>query len=412
MGGYTARLPAPSDPSEPELIVTSLKKPSFLRTLSVLSTALLIAACGDNAESTAPKSPAPSGSESQAKTVIVTVAPANFTARVGDSTKYAAVVKDASGTTRSDVTPVWRAANTAVATVRTDGTVIAIGAGSTTITATALGKSSAVPITVTTATSPAPAPAPTPAPAPAPAPAPTPTPSGSEPTFTSGVHTALWMDDFENTANTAAIYSRYVTQGSENGLNLDATGGLSGSKALRMDWRTKTGCTDDSHFVEGIFPQAANEVVLQFSVRYQANFAFDWIGRGGACSGNAKKLAFLYAPVGDRFDFISENHVLGVGSDHDHPLFSQNQGGAALRPDDLADGAWHRITLRVKQSSTPTAQDGYIHGWVDGVQKWKVDNIASNAAGGWVLFKLPSTLNQGSPINQSEWFDNIRVWRP
>jgi hypothetical protein len=219
------------------------------------------------------------------------------------------------------------------------------------------------------------------------------------------------MDDFEATSSTSALYSRYITQNGENGLFLDASAGLGGSKGLRMDWKSKSGCTDDSHFVEGIFPSAPKEIVVQYSVRYQPGFVFDWIGRGGPCSGNAKKLFFLWAGTGSRFDFISENHTLGMGSDNDHPLHSQNVG-SALRPEDLADGAWHRITIRVKQSSTPTATDGSIHAWVDGVQKWKRDNIASHASGGWTLFKFPATFNQGSPVNQSEWIDNIRVWRP
>lgn len=212
-------------------------------------------------------------------------------------------------------------------------------------------------------------------------------------------------------SSTSDIYARYATQNGENGIHLDATGGLNGSRAMRIDWKKKSGCTDDSHLIEGSFPVAAREVVVQYSVRYQAGFVFDWIGRGGSCSGNAKKLFFLWAAQGSRFDFISENHFLGVGSDHDHPLFAQHLG-TAVRPEDLGDGNWHRITLRIRQSSTPTATDGSIHGWIDGVQKWAVTNIASNASGGWVLFKLPTTFNQGSPVDQSEWIDGFRIWTP
>ena len=224
------------------------------------------------------------------------------------------------------------------------------------------------------------------------------------------MHTSLWSDDFEGITNDAGIYSRYITQNGESGLHLDGAGGLNGSRALRIDWKAKSGCTDDSHFIEKGFTPS-QEVVIQYSIRYQQGFVFDWIGRGGACSGNAKKLFFLWAGAGSRFDFISENHFLGVGSDHDHPLFAQNQG-TAVRPEDLADGNWHRITLRVRQSSTPSTKDGYIHGWVDGVQKWRIDNVASNASGGWTLLKFPATFNQGSPVNQSEWVDDLRVWRP
>ncbi len=231
-----------------------------------------------------------------------------------------------------------------------------------------------------------------------------------EPTFGGGSQSALWADDFEGTANTAALFARYTTQSGESGVHVDATGGLQGSRAIRVDWRTRAGCADDSHLLERAFPAAARDVIVQYSVRYTPGFAFDWSGND-RCSGNAKKLFFLWAAQGSRFDFISENHVLGVGSDLDHPLFAQNIGGA-LRPDDLADGSWHRITLRIRQSSTPTATDGSIHGWIDGAQRWAVTGIASNASGGWVLFKLPTTFNQGSPRDQSEWIDDLRIWTP
>lgn len=391
--------------------MASLTNTAFIRNLTAIAAVVIISACGDADATTSPES-TDSRTPTENATAAITVAPGSNTVNVGDSAKFTAVVKDASGAVRADVSPVWRTANTSIATVRTDGTVSARATGTTTVTATALGKSATVTLAVVAAGQPTPPPAPAPTPAPTPAPAPSPAPVGNtEPSFTSGVHQALWMDDFNGTANTAGIYSRYATQGSENGLTLEATAGLSGSKALRMDWRAKSGCSDDSHFVEGSFPTAPTEVVVQYSVRYEPGFVFDWIGRNGACSGNAKKLFFLWAGSGSRFDFISENHVLGVGSDLDHPLFSQNVG-TALRPEDLADGAWHRITLRVKQSSTPTATDGYIHGWVDGVQKWRVDNIASHASGGWTLFKFPATFNQGSPLDQSEWVDDIKVWRP
>jgi hypothetical protein len=398
--------------------VASLTKTSFIRNLTALSAVVVISACGD-AGATSPASK--TSNPAITAIPVVTVAPGAVTVNVGDTTKFSAVVKDASGVVRSDVAPTWRIDNASVATLRTDGTVIAVATGTTAVTATALGRSTRVPVTVVAPGVPTPPPAPptsTPTPAPTPTPTPTPPPaapappSSSEPTYTSGVHAPLWMDDFENVANTAAIYARYATQGSENGLHLDGSAGLNGSKGMRLDWASKSGCSDDSHFVEGSFPSAPKEVVVSYSVRYQPGFVFDWIGRNGACSGNAKKLFFLWAGTGSRFDFISENHVLGMGSDHDHPLHSQNVGGSALRPEDLADGAWHRITIRVKQSSTPDATDGYIHAWVDGVQKWKRDNIASHASGGWTLFKFPTTFNQGSPVNQSEWVDNIRVWTP
>ncbi len=377
--------------------------------LALASTALILAntACGEAAASDGPVDPGLTGAPQGL--AVVSVTPGVLTLHVGDSLRYNAIVKDERGATRYDVVPTWTSSNTDIAAVRTDGLVVTKGPGTVTIVAKALGVSASAPLEVVPVNIVIP---PTPEPQPEPEPEPTPVPpTSTEPQYSANAHTPLWMDDFEYATGDAAIYQRYITQDAEDGLHADATGGVNGSRALRIDWRTKSGCTDDSHFIEGSFPHAAQEVVVQYRVRYQPGFVFDWIGRDG-CSGNAKKLLFLWAGAGSRFDFISENHFLGVGSDHDHPLFAQNVGGSALRPEDLADGQWHRITLRVRQSSSPSAPDGFIHGWVDGVQKWKVDNVASNASGGWTLFKLPSTLNQGSPVNQSEWFDDIRIWEP
>ena len=78
----------------------------------------------------------------------------------------------------------------------------------------------------------------------------------------------------------------------------------------------------------------------------------------------------------------------------------------------LGDGNWHRITIHVLQSSTPTATDGVIEGWIDGVQRWSYRNVASNASGGWNYFHFPSTFNQGSPATQSEWIDELTVSKP
>lgn len=384
---------------------------SHLKRVSGVSLAfaalLFTGACDQAAGTMAPYAPPVQTKDRGPQLVDITVEPGNLSAVVGDSAQFSATLRDSAGAIIAGQAVMWSSQDTTVATVGNTGRVVAVASGNTRIVATALGARSEVPLVVSAS----PETSAPDQPAPEPEPAPTPAPGASEPMYTSGVHTLLWEDDFEGTSSDADIYDRYITQGSENGLHVDASGGLGGSRGMRMDWRAKSGCTDDSHFVEAVFPSAQREVVVQWSVRYEPGFQFDWIGRGGPCYGNAKKLFFLYAQSGSRFDFISENHRIGVGSDHDHPLFAPN-AGPEVTPEDLTDGRWHRITLRVRQSSTPDAQDGYIHGWIDGVQRWAVNNIASHASGGWVLLKLPSTFNQGSPVNQSEWMDDLRAWTP
>ncbi|HXD24105.1 MAG TPA: hypothetical protein VN613_12165 [Gemmatimonadaceae bacterium] len=242
----------------------------------------------------------------------------------------------------------------------------------------------------------------------------TPPTAGTEPSYASGGGTLLWQDNFDGRGTDAAMLSQYALMDGESGIHFDAAAGLNGSGAARIDWQAQTSasCLDDSHLIEHSFTPS-QEVYVQYSVRYQPGFIFDWTGQSGGlgCVGNAKKLLFLWAASGSRFDFISENHWLGMGSDYDHPLFNQNVG-PVVSDEMLGDGNWHRITMHVRQSSTPTATDGLIEGWIDGVQRWSWPNIASNASGGWVLFKMPTTFNQGSPVAQSEWFDGLTVWRP
>jgi hypothetical protein len=238
----------------------------------------------------------------------------------------------------------------------------------------------------------------------------------AEPMYAEGAGTLLWRDSFDRGGTDATMLSQYARMDGEAGIHVDAAGGPNGSGAARIDWEAQTAagaCRDDAHLIEHSFPPS-REVFVQYSVRYTRGFVFDWIGRRGGlgCVGNAKKLFFLWAASGkSRFDFISENHALGMGSDYDHPLFSQNVG-PVVSDEMLGDGNWHRITIHVRQSSTPTARDGLVEGWIDGVQRWSWPNVASNASGGWVLFKMPTTFNQGSPVKQSEWFDGLTVWHP
>jgi hypothetical protein len=235
----------------------------------------------------------------------------------------------------------------------------------------------------------------------------------AEPAYVAGINTPLVIDDFDHLVaadspegGPALPFGKYVTL-SRSAIHLDAHAGIGGSAAVRFDWVPSTVCRDDSRLIEHAFP-ATPELYVQWSVRYTPGFVFDWRGHG-PCTGNAKKIFFLWAHEGSRFDVISENHAIGAGSDNDHPLFAQS--APEVTPEQLADGKWHRFTFHVRQSSTPTATDGFIQGWIDGRLKWSRRGIATHNSGGYYDFKVPTTFNQGSPVAQSEWLDNLALWR-
>ncbi|MHB1296939.1 MAG: hypothetical protein ACYC0B_00300 [Gemmatimonadaceae bacterium] len=240
-----------------------------------------------------------------------------------------------------------------------------------------------------------------------------------EPVFAAGQDVVLWSDDFDAPKRVRSgifrrrgapdALERYATLGAEH-MQVEPSAGIDGSGALRIDWQPTGGirCADDSRLIEASF-EPTRELFVQYSVRYSPGFKFDW-GARGRCSGNAKKLFLVWSREGSRFVFISENGALGVGSDHDHPLFAQHRA-VTMTPAQLADGRWHRITLQIVQSSSAGRADGSVRGWIDGVERWRRTGIVTHNSGGYHLFKMPATFNQGSPVAQREWVDALRLWR-
>lgn len=224
--------------------------------------------------------------------------------------------------------------------------------------------------------------------------------------------TTLWRDTFD--APDGGISNYALMQGGF--LHADPLAGVGGTGALRMDWPKSTTCSDDWTGLDHAIPGAPTEIYIQFSVKYQPGFQFDWRNAAASsCAGNAKKLFLVWS--GDnrsRFIYVAEDHDLRAASDYEDALGTNRSQNAAspISLEEYADGNWHRVTFHIKQSSSITATDGFLYGWIDGVQRWSRPNWASGSVGGWVEFKMPSTFNQGSPANQSEWIDDLTIWQP
>ena len=332
--------------------------------------------------------PAPAPAPTPTVTSIA-VAPTSATLTVGGTQQLTATVYDQNGNVMTGQTIAWSSSATSVATVNGSGVVTAVAAGTATVTASTGGKSASSAITVNAPVSSSPP------------------PSTSEPTPSSSI---IWQDQFQSYTSTSSLMASYTHLNNESKIFLDATGGVSGSQSARIDWPKQAAgsCTDDDHLLEKGFA-GTQEIYAQYYVRYQAGFVFDWGGFSG-CNGNAKKLFLIPGGTGSRLDLISENHHIVLYEDHVGYYSGLQNVGTEFTPEMLGDGNWHRITIHARLSSSSGANDGIIEGWIDGVKHWSLPNPVSGT--GYNYFQVPTVFNQGSPVAQSEWMDNLVVWKP
>ncbi len=340
----------------------------------------------------------------------VTVTPTPDTLALAATQQLTATIKDQNGAAMTGLTPAWSSSATGVATVSSSGRVTAVSAGTATITATNSGKSGTATIVVTSGTSNNPPPPP---------------PTGTtEPMPNFG--TTLWQDDFSSYASTSALMSTYAHMAGESGVFLDPTGGFGGSPAVRVDWAKqtdRTNCPEDDHFFEHSWT-STKEIYVQYYVRYQGGFQMDWraaqqAGTAGSCGAMTKKL-FLIIPTQaadgthPRLQMFAENHHIVLYTENQLSLMTGQPGiqnvGSEITPEMLGDGKWHRITIHAKMSSTETSTDGFLYGWIDGNLKWSNPSYATGSNTGWYVMQTPTVFNQGSPIAQSEWLDNLNIW--
>lgn len=327
------------------------------------------------------------GGSAPAPVATVTVSPSSGTIQVGGTLQLTATPKDQNGNALSGRTITWSSSNTSIATVTSSGLVRGVAAGTVTIRATSEGKTGQATITVQSSGS-----------------------QGSEPAYDPARHTLLWYDDFRQYGGSADLTAagRYIYAQPSQYLRIDPTGGVGGKPALRIDWpKAGTPCRDDSRTLERNFT-ASREIYVTIVVRYQPGFKFDWSGTG-PCTGNSKKMLIIYSAGGEAFGLYAINGKLQIAFGSD-PLFPQNVGTFSLAQ--LADGNWHRITFYVRQESSASANDGVVMGWVDGALRWNYSKVDTKGSGGYNDFKYPTVFNHGSPAAQSEWLDNIRVWKP
>ncbi len=224
-----------------------------------------------------------------------------------------------------------------------------------------------------------------------------------------GQKVLLWADEFSSLTD-ESLLSQYLLMQS-NFLHAD-------NGSIRMDWkRNGDSCAGDWRGIERSWQGLPKEIYFEYRVRYEPGFKFDWLYSGESpCRGTAKKLFIIWPNSSEqyRFLFVNENHELKAGSDYNEVVFGgflpQNlEPKMAL--EEFGNGEWHTVSFHIKQATTPTGDDGFLYGSIDGVPRWSYPKWASGSTGGWLTFQAPANINEGSPRDQSEWMDDLRIWK-
>jgi hypothetical protein len=275
----------------------------------------------------------------------------------------------------------------------------------------------------------------------------------SEPTFTAGVDTSMYFENFESYASTTALRGAYATREIGGSVNLDALVALTGSKSFRADFIG--GClgnNDAAVLIERQIPAnqpADRDWVLQWHT-LSPGFKFRWDNFADCPRGGGNKEMVLFrdpSVAGGKFTFGQAGATAPECPSIFTPapsfslwiLFMEADAGATKpscsgqqqvtmqhlaattkSPPQITDNAWHRLTLRLKKESAKDAGDGVVQFWIDGVlvMNYNGEDPASPAFGKvhtrtlpmGRIFQYPGTVNGGAPQNQSRWFDDVRFW--
>ena len=243
---------------------------------------------------------------------------------------------------------------------------------------------------------------------------------------------------------------------------LDGSTHVEGRYSARIDWQdrsTNTSCSDARVMLEEPLPnnQTQRTVVFSYETKFSPGYEFVWPtslycwDHGGNTS---KELVIWRNGADDRGRItVTAGYDGGKGS----PDIYGDQGGYAWevtvqaepgsakpanpdlkgyyrqhlarggagqqdkRPAAVADGQWHRFTIRITKESSLDAGDGSIQFWIDGVLVMNYNGTSSASPAyhqvftrpdEFALFQYPTVINRGAPRAQSRWYDDVKVWAP
>jgi hypothetical protein len=318
--------------------------------------------------------------------VAVTLGASSLT--VGQTTQAAATLRDALGGALTDRLITWSSSNTSVATVSATGLVTAVGGGTASIRATSEGVTGSASLSVT-------------------APLPPP-PPGSEPIYTPGSNGQSFFDDFERYSDAASLKGGgwAITTGADPYLEFTAGSGNGGGKALGFHWTAGNGWLGAEHAMSS---QPGRVGYVSWDYRAPD---FQYVGASPAQQGI--KFFIVNNGTSNRIT-IGLNTAVDIGMVQSNGVYLWVQptltpwGSQLATVQRLTDGGWHRLTLRRTKESSNGAMDGALELWIDGEKLFDLQRIGTGTMSIEEIM-LAGTFNGGSPKDQREWYDNVRIW--
>jgi uncharacterized protein YjdB len=348
----------------------------------------------------------------------VTVTPSSAGMEVGETVQLQATARDASGQTLSGRSVSWSSSNTAVTTVDSDGLVTGIGAGSATITASSEGQNGTASVTVTS-------------------------PSGGGGGGGSGGIAInecaqpqpewIWCDDFEQ--NRLGSYFEYDPS---NGSFERLSGvGAEGSTGMRARFASGQVSAGSMKLAFGRTPtsymrpvDAGNQNYREIYWRMYVQNAPGWSGGGG------DKLARGIVFANSNWAEAAIAHVWSGGSGHNYlvvdPASGTNTQGnlqttsyndfdnmrwlgsetgstPIFRSDNV--GQWRCVEVRMRLNDAGQT-NGVFELWIDGTldaRRTSLNWLGAYDDYGINAIFFENYWNDGSPQQQSRFFDNIVV---
>lgn len=183
-----------------------------------------------------------------------------------------------------------------------------------------------------------------------------------------------------------------------------------GSKVLRQSWDAAVqAVTWSPDWLVHVFPAGTTDEGDVFEIEYYLMYDPNFVFHQG---GSIMKSVLIRSDNGTSI-YINSHHVGPVTvanpfiTDWDHMTSNMNGNNYTM-----PNGQWvhFRWQIKIATEDLGTPKNGYIHGWVNGVQRWNYNNMWTNKGGKFVDFNLNSTFNDTlwGP-NQHRYWDQIKV---